>query len=160
MRGRRSIFLDVTRPESALHTKKGLTGQMLQLQANYFEIQRKKDWGIYQYHVDFSPELDVTGVRKALLRPYKAQYGTFIFDGTILLTTTRWPEDKTELSTKRLDDSVVKITVKFIKEVSMTESASLQILNLILRSAMEKLNLQLVGRNFFDPVAKVSGYLG
>lgn len=37
----------------------------------------------------------------------------------------------------------------------MTESQSLQILNLILRRAMGGLELQLVGRNFYDPDAKV-----
>lgn len=37
----------------------------------------------------------------------------------------------------------------------MTEQASLQILNLIMRRAMEGLKLQLVGRNFFDAIAKI-----
>lgn len=156
MRGRRSIHdLEVTRPESVLATKKGTTGKLLQLTSNYFEIQRKKEWGLYQYHVDFAPEIDITGVRKSLLRPFKTQFKGFVFDGSMLWTTTKMVEDVTTITTKKHDDTPVIITIKFTKEILMTENASLQILNVILRDAMEKLRLQLVGRNFFDPVAKV-----
>lgn len=147
--------MEVTRPEAVKTSKKGSTGPMLQLKTNYFRIQRKKEWGLYQYHVDFAPEIDVTGVRKSLLRAHRSQFNGFLFDGSMLWTTTRLENDPSTITTQRNDGSPVIITIKFTKEVIMTESASLQILNVILREAMQGLKLQLVGRNFFDAIAKV-----
>lgn len=157
MRGRRIMHdMEVTRPEAVKTSKKGSTGPMLQLKTNYFRIQRKKEWGLYQYHVDFAPEIDVTGVRKSLLRAHRSQFNGFLFDGSMLWTTTRLENDPSTITTQRNDGSPVIITIKFTKEVIMTESASLQILNVILREAMQGLKLQLVGRNFFDAIAKVN----
>ena len=53
------------------------------------------------------------------------------------------------------EGKVYKITVKYAAIVDMTSSTSLQILNLILRRAMDGLKLQLVGRNLFDANAAV-----
>lgn len=51
-----------------------------------------KHWGLYQYHVDFAPEEDRTIVRKGLLRLHKEKLGAYIFDGTVMYTSTRLPE--------------------------------------------------------------------
>lgn len=156
MRGRRVMFdTAVTRPENVKQSKKGTTGPIIQLTTNYFKIQRKKDWGLYQYHVDFAPEIDITGIRKSVLRAHRAQFNGFLFDGSMLWSTTKLQNEVTTLTGQRSDGTPVIITIKFTKEVTMTESASLQILNVIMREAMQKLNLQLVGRNYFDAVAKV-----
>lgn len=124
LRGRRIMHdMEVTRPEAVKTSKKGSTGPMLQLKTNYFRIQRKKEWGLYQYHVDFAPEIDVTGVRKSLLRAHRSQFNGFLFDGSMLWTTTRLENDPSTITTQRNDGSPVIITIKFTKEVIMTESA-------------------------------------
>lgn len=160
MRGRR-IMPDIaqTRPDAVKESKKGISGPMIQLKTNYFRIQRKKSWGLFQYHVDFAPEIDITGIRKSLLREHKSMFNGFLFDGSMLWTTSKLTDEPTVITTKRQDGSPVTITIKFTKEIVMTEAASLQILNVILRDAMQKLRLQLVGRNFFDALAKVRSFL-
>jgi aubergine-like protein len=72
-----------------------------------------------------------------------------------MFTSRKLDRDFMELVGKRHDESVVKITIKYVQEISMTDGQSMQILNLILRKAMEGLNLQLVGRNFFDAASKI-----
>ena len=72
-----------------------------------------------------------------------------------MFSSTRLANEVTHFVSKRLDGSEVTIICKYIKEVSMTEQSSLQILNLILRRGMEGLKLQLVGRNFFDAISKI-----
>lgn len=157
MRGRRYIGEIVyTRPETAGNTKKGYTGTTVTLGTNYFRLIRKPEWNIFQYRIDFAPDIEAVVIRKALLRPHMKLFNGFLFDGTMLFSSTKLPSEVTQLCSARNDGTNVMITVRYVKEVLMTEMASLQILNIILRRAMEGLNLQLVGRNFFDAIAKVS----
>lgn len=60
-----------------------------------------------------------------------------------------------QLESHTRTDEVYNLTLKFTKFVAMDQPESLQILNLILRRATTGLNLELVGRNYYDPAAKV-----
>jgi hypothetical protein len=46
-----------TRPRS-LNSKKGITGQLINLTSNYFKLCKVTECILYQYHVDFEPEED------------------------------------------------------------------------------------------------------
>lgn len=157
MRGRRTIGnFDVIRTRSdALQTKKGTTGRTIKLTANFFRLLKKPTWSLYQYHVDFSPEVDIIAVRKGLLRVHSAVLQGHIFDGSTLFLTNSLGNDVTELFSKNRLEENIRITVKFVGAVSMAEGRAVQILNIIMRKALEGLKLQLVGRNFFDPLAKI-----
>lgn len=67
-------------------------GQPIQLQANYFKLLSTTDWCLYQYRVDFSPPEDRNVVCKGLLRAHRPTLGAYIFDGTVLYTSTKLPE--------------------------------------------------------------------
>jgi hypothetical protein len=43
--------------------------------------------------VDFAPDDDRTIVRKALLRNHRPTLGDYIFDGTMLYCSVRYPQD-------------------------------------------------------------------
>jgi hypothetical protein len=43
--------------------------------------------------VDFAPDEERTQIRKALLRNHRATLGGYIFDGTLLFTSARLPQD-------------------------------------------------------------------
>jgi len=43
--------------------------------------------------VDFAPDEERTIIRKALLRNHKATLGGYIFDGTLLYSSVRFPQD-------------------------------------------------------------------
>jgi aubergine len=156
MRGRRQIYDIVRTKPEALNSKLGKTGTPVTLTANYFRLLRSPQWNIYQYRVDFAPDIEHMMVRKGLIGSQKENFGGYLFDGTMLFLTRKLPNESTELYSTRRDGEQIRITVKFVGEISMTNGTALQILNLILRRAMEGLKLQLVGRNFFDAVAKIN----
>lgn len=156
-KGRRVLHdLIYTRPQAVKLSKKGTTGSGVPIKSNYFRLDTRPNWAIYQYRVEFAPDIEVSNIRKAILRGHKNMFDGFLFDGTMLLTSKRLKEDITQLATQRTDKSNVILTIKFVGQVSMTQQGSLQVLNLIMRRSMEGLKLQLVGRNFFDAVAKIS----
>jgi len=49
-----------------------------------------------------------------------------------------------------------KITIKYVKQVQFGDFQYTQVLNIIVRKVMAMLDLQLVGRNFYDPAAMVT----
>jgi aubergine-like protein len=71
----------------------GTSGHQVMLKANYFRLETHTDWCLYQYRVDFAPEEDRTRIRKALLRTHQAVIGSYIFDGTVMYTSHRLPQD-------------------------------------------------------------------
>ncbi|KAK2583778.1 hypothetical protein KPH14_009684 [Odynerus spinipes] len=156
MRGRRVISgeLLVTKPAN-LPTKKGTTGQQVRLQANYFKLPSTTNWTLYQYRVDFAPEEDRTLVRKGLLRLHKEKLGAYIFDGTVLYTSHRLPDQLQLLSTRSSDDAKITINIKFIGDMAKGDHHYLQFFNIIMRKCLEHLKLQLVGRDFYDARSKI-----
>ncbi|XP_055839653.1 protein piwi [Episyrphus balteatus] len=143
-----------TRPQE-IDSKCGRSGAPISLQANYFRLLTTPTWRIYQYHVDFSPDIELRRVRGGILSEHKGLFGGYIYDGMKMFSTTKLREDLIKLETTSKSGEKYMITVKYVGVISMKEWQSLQILNLILRRAMEGLKLQLVGRNFFDAVAKI-----
>lgn len=154
-RGRRVIDNIMTTKPDIIDSKMGSAGRVVTLQANYFKILKKPTWSLYQYRVDFSPETELPGMRKFLIKEHKMILGGYLFDGSMLFTAMRLQQDKTQLTSTTKNGDVVHITIKFTYVISMLDGHAIQIFNLIMRRAFEGLKLQLVGRNFFDAQAKV-----
>lgn len=160
VRGKRVITEIVRSRPSTLVNKSGTLGRQIIVQANYFRVLKKPEWSIHQYRVDFAPETDMIRVRRAYLAHHKELLGGYIFDGTILFCTKYLGDQASpgnlELMTKNREGEIIQIKIKHVGIVEATDIQLVQVMNLILRRSMEGLNLQLVGRNFFDPVAKVT----
>ncbi|XP_049868005.1 piwi-like protein Siwi [Pectinophora gossypiella] len=144
-----------TRPDT-IQSKKGEAGTPLDLIANYFHVETTPQWCLYQYHVDISPEEDSTGVRKALLRVHAKTLGGYLFDGMVLYTVKRLHPDPLELySDRKTDGERMRIMIKLTCAVSPGDYHYIQVFNIIIRKCFNLLQLQLVGRDFFDPQSKV-----
>jgi aubergine-like protein len=152
----RTILTDIikTKPENVI-SKRGTTGQPVTLLTNHFRLLKQPTWQLYQYRVDFSPQIELRGLRNRLIFEQKPTLGGYLFDGTMLFLSVKLPNEVTEFMSKDRDGNAIQTTIKYINPIDMTTAVSVQILNLILRRSMETLKLQLVGRNFFDAVAKV-----
>ncbi|XP_013179609.1 PREDICTED: protein aubergine-like [Papilio xuthus] len=137
-------------------SKKGSYGHPLDLLVNYFVVETTPQWSLYQYHVDISPEEDNTAVRRGLLRIHSKTLGGYIFDGTVLYTMKRLHPEPMELySDRKSDGARMRIMIKLTCAVSPGDYHYLQIFNLIIRKCFRLIQLQLVGRDYFNPAAKV-----
>ncbi|XP_011300056.1 protein aubergine [Fopius arisanus] len=160
LRGRRIVSGEIinTRPEHVTLCKKGISGDVINLTTNYYKILEKPDWCLYQYRVDFKPEEDRTIARKGLLRQHRQALGSYIFDGTVLYTTNRLtaPDQNMVVHSQRLSDNcIIEITIRLVGDMTKGDPHYLQFYNILTRKCLESLNLQLVGRNYFDPQDKV-----
>ncbi|XP_052739671.1 piwi-like protein Siwi [Bicyclus anynana] len=143
-----------TRPVTVT-SKKGATGQPLNLMANYFTVKTTPQWSLYQYHVDITPEEDRTGIKKALMRIHKNTFGGYLYDGTVLYTVKKLHPDPLELYSDRNDGERMRIMIKLTCQVSPGDYHYLQVFNILIRKCFSLLNLTLMGRDFFDANAKV-----
>ncbi|XP_023160702.1 protein piwi [Drosophila hydei] len=145
-----------TRPADVV-TKRGKEGMQIRLLSNYYRLQTKPQWRIVHYHVDFAPEIELVRVRCGVLSQHARILGTgYLFDGNQLFTTKKFEQDVTVLKATSKQGVNYTITIKCVGYISTAEPRFLQVLNLILRRAMKGLNLEQVGRNLFDPHARVS----
>ena len=138
-------------------------------------------WEIYQYKVVYEPDQEQKRIKKALLRTHSEAIGPYIFDGAILFT-----RDKLEsvsklyhnkllaklqikvkcnsfqpmnfMSIRDQDQQTVKITISNVGELKRGDHQYIQFFNIIMRKCLEFLQLQLVGRNYFDPHNRVFIY--
>ncbi|XP_052126257.1 piwi-like protein Siwi [Frankliniella occidentalis] len=165
MRGRRTMDTPArvlkTRPDS-LSTKQGAITRDAAAQkfvVNYFRLRTVPTWVLHQYRVDIAPEEERTGTRKYLLRSHQERLGGYIFDGTVLYTQSRLTTQQNPeltLTSSNREGTVFTITIRHVGQVDYGDYAYVQVYNLILRYCMTALGLQLVGRDYYDPAAKIS----
>lgn len=56
----------ITKPDH-VSAKTGTSGSEVLLKANFFQIEELTDFDFHQYRVDFTPDLDMSNVRKAFI---------------------------------------------------------------------------------------------
>ena len=59
------------------------------------------------------------------------------------------------ISIRKSDETPIRITVRLVGDLMQGDSHYLQFFNILLRKCLGHLDLQLVGRNFYDAKAKV-----
>ncbi|KAG8224464.1 hypothetical protein J437_LFUL003187 [Ladona fulva] len=145
-----------TRPK-ALKSKKGESGLEITLQANYLRLVTLTDWCLYQYRVDFYPEEERTLMKRKMLQTFESKLGeAYIFDGTVLFTRNKLPQPMELYCKKIKSDLCQRITLRLVGDMAPGDHHYLQFYNLLVRRCLGNLNLQLVGRNYFDPGAAIS----
>lgn len=106
--------------------------------------------------MDFAPTIETVGLRKRLLFLQKSVLGGYLYDGqNFLYLTHKLEADPFVVVGADREENKYTVTIKWVGIVHMNTKESLMVLNIILRRAMEGLKLELIGRNFFDPQAKV-----
>ncbi|XP_034253131.1 piwi-like protein Siwi [Thrips palmi] len=155
MRGRRVIeyqFLR-TKPDT-ITTKQGNAGNPSPLTANYFKLTSITDWTLHQYRVDIAPEEDRTFERKKLLKVHQTKIGGYIFDGTVLYSSSRLttsPGQSITWTSESDAGTKYTITVRHVNEVKYGDYSYQQVFNILMRNCIRALGLQLVGRDYYDP---------
>lgn len=140
-----------------LENKRGKTGDPVLLTSNFFLLDKAPTWSLYQYRVDFEPPIEIPGLRKRMIFLQKSVLGGYLYDGSsVVYLTHKLDADPFVAEGKDREENTYKMTLKWSNVIEMNTKESLMVLNIILRRSMEGLKLQLIGRNFFDPQAKVN----
>uniref|UniRef100_A0A8C6ZLD4 Piwi-like protein 1 n=1 Tax=Nothoprocta perdicaria TaxID=30464 RepID=A0A8C6ZLD4_NOTPE len=160
--GRRRDFHDLgvnTRQaiEHVRESKTGSSGAMIRLSTNYFRLTSRPQWALYQYHVDYNPQMEARRLRSALLFQHEELIGrTHAFDGTILFLPKKLGNKVTEVFSRTRNGEDVKLTITLTNELPPTSPTCLQFYNIIFRRLLKIMNLQQIGRNYYNPSDPIS----
>lgn len=75
----------------------GITGRLVQLKTNYYQLPATTNWQLCQYHVRFVPSEDDKNIKHKMLRDHKATLGIYLFDGTMLYASQIYEEDVSQI---------------------------------------------------------------
>jgi len=153
-----------SRPEGK--DKIGKKGTVIPIKANYYEVKTAPTWALYEYRVDFTPMLDHTYIRKKLFKAVakdseKPMDFGYLFDGNKLYTPEVFgegldPNDGVILNVVDSKDGIpYEIRIKAVGKLETGSPDYIKIYNLLLRRCMYALNMEPMGRNFFDPTAAI-----
>ncbi|KPP60297.1 piwi-like protein 1-like, partial [Scleropages formosus] len=129
-----------------------VSGTAVELRANFFRILSHPQWVLYQYHVDYNPQMESRRLRSALLFQHEDALGPArTFDGAILFLPKRLHDVETVLFSETRHGEKVRITVTLTNELPPTSPVCLQFYNIIFRRVLRILNMQQVGRHYYNP---------
>ncbi len=134
-RGRSFVEMEPhTRPEH-IQDKRGTSGQSIAVISNFVALRSRPDHALYQYQVNYSPQLESKRLRIGLIASHEATLGKVrAFDGMILYLPHRLPQDETKiLSTLQRDQTQVTITITLTNELHASSPICLQLFNIIFR---------------------------
>ncbi|XP_072372927.1 piwi-like protein 1 isoform X2 [Scyliorhinus torazame] len=155
--GRRRDFHDLgvnTRKamEHVKESKTGVSGSQIRLITNYIRLNSRPQWALYQYHVDYSPQMESRRLRTVLLFMHDKILGTTrVFDGSILFLPIKLEKKVTELLSQTRDGQNVKVTVTLTNELPPTSPTCLQFYNIVFKRLLKMMSLQQIGRNYYNP---------
>ena len=161
----------VSRPEGKVKT--GKRGTSVNMRSNFYQLKMAAAWSMYQYHVSFEPEEDRTMVKRILFRDVaKSMHLGYMFDGTQLYTakllmkgdgTPMIPGDTITFQVKgyrnrgKPNEEMYDcgITIQLTKKLPTGSPVYNQLYNVLIKKCLFGMNLELMGRNFFDPNAGI-----
>lgn len=158
-RGRRDeVAILATRPAHVTN-KIGTSGRPIRLLANYFRLISMPQYCVYQYHVDFMPNVESSRMRRAMIGDHRERFGKcYVFDGmSDLKTPTRLDNELTELFSRRRSDGImVSIKIKRVQELAPNNPDLLRLYNTQMRRNLEHLDFVQINRHYFDKCAASS----
>uniref|UniRef100_A0A8C8HAY7 Piwi-like 1 n=1 Tax=Oncorhynchus tshawytscha TaxID=74940 RepID=A0A8C8HAY7_ONCTS len=130
----------------------GFSGSPIELKANFFKILSRPQWVLYQYHVDFKPVMESRRLRSALMYQHEETLGKArTFDGALLFLPHKLHNTETVLYSETRMGEKVQITVTLTNELPPTSPVCLQFYNIIFRRVLRMLNMQQIGRHYYNP---------
>ncbi|XP_039213295.1 piwi-like protein 1 isoform X1 [Crotalus tigris] len=143
--------------EHVRESKTGVSGNVIRLSANHFRLTSRPQWALYQYHIDYNPQMEARRLRAALLFQHENMIGkTHAFDGSILFLPKKLENKVTEVLSQTRQGEAVKITITLTNELPSTSPTCLQFYNIIFRRLLKIMNLQQIGRNYYNPSDPIS----
>ncbi|XP_053313403.1 piwi-like protein 1 [Spea bombifrons] len=154
--GRRRDFHDmgVNTRESIEHVKEsktGSSGRTIPLSTNHIKLVSRTQWVLFQYHVNYNPQMESRLLRSALLFQHEDLIGKArAFDGTTLFLPKRL-EKVNEVFSQTRNGETVKITITLTSELPPTSPTCFQFYNIIFRRLLKMMNMKQIGRNYYNP---------
>jgi len=150
----------VERPAPIL--RRGTGGRDVNVGTNYVRLELDDGNGIFEYQVEYTPEVETSGAKFALINQHRDVLGgSKMFDGKQLFIPKRLPEDKTMLKSQLCTDGdeggkkEYVVVLSYAGKKPVGDSTCLRLYNILFQRVFSLLGLAMVrtgtNRSHFDP---------
>jgi len=101
--------------------------------SNYITMINRPNCFLYQYNVNYSPQVESKKLRVALLYSFTGIGKTKAFDGMILYLPTKLPDQVTKYTATTKRDEKIEVTITLTNELNANSPVCLQLFNVIFR---------------------------
>ncbi|XP_019856843.1 PREDICTED: piwi-like protein 1 isoform X2 [Amphimedon queenslandica] len=129
--------------------RQGISGQRIPLGANYLVVKSRSNT-VFQYMVSFNPPVESKNMRYGMINEHKDLIGpTRAFDGSVLYLPLKITDDiVTRKSIRSTDGTEITIDITLTNVLEYRECT--QLFNIIIRRVLRAIDMQEVGRHYFD----------
>ncbi|XP_072378370.1 piwi-like protein Siwi [Diabrotica undecimpunctata] len=157
VRGRNLKYEIIRTRPADLQTKKGTTGAPINLISNYFPLIQAGKFLLFQYRVDFNPDVDHTGARKKFMhQALRDTLSGYLFDGTVLYTAQRISPDPLEKFVENEAGERIRIHIRMVSELAWGDFHYIQLFNILIRKCLSAMKLTLLQRDYYDPQSQIN----
>ena len=97
---------------------------------------------MYQYHVDFSPDIENKNMRQRLVNEHRELLGMArTFEGVLLPMARKVKQLVTEVYSTMRDNTKIRIMITFVTEVPTNSPPMLQMFNIIFRRILNIIDM-------------------
>lgn len=131
--------------------------QQVTLITNYYKVEQRKPVSMTMYHIDFDPHTDSKAYRWELIRSLENYLRTHVYDGmSSVYLMNKLPDRENYFDRNLKDGTPFRVKLRERREIPYTDGMFFTILNLVLRRCFEGMDLNLVGRNYYDALAAIN----
>ncbi|CAF0742824.1 unnamed protein product [Didymodactylos carnosus] len=153
-RGREYTYAQVhgphTRPEHIID-KRGTGGDPIELVANYIKILSRPEWELFQYHIDFRPDIvEQRKMRREIVNQHQGVLKDVAFDGTTMYSFIDMGDERIFECRHPHTGERIEMVLKKTSVNAPDSPNFFHLANLIVRKLLEFSNLKLIGRNYYS----------
>ncbi|CAF0863904.1 unnamed protein product, partial [Didymodactylos carnosus] len=139
-----------TRPESCID-KRGTSGDVIPLIANYIKILSAPTWELFQYHIGFKPDIiEQRKMRRELIIQHRECIKDVAFDGTTMYSFDDLGDEKLFHSRHPVTNENIDIILRKTAKSSPESPNFFHLANLIVRKLLQISGMKMIGRNYYQ----------
>ncbi|XP_053210544.1 piwi-like protein 1 [Panonychus citri] len=140
----------ITKPPN-ITTTIGTGGGDIPLLSNYFRIKVPDDERVFDYRVDFEPNVEAIFVRRRLINTLAEHFGhAYIFDGMSNLKSCVDIESPITYPVLNTTGEMINVTLRQTGDIGYGAFEMLRLYNTQMRRNLAHIGLHLIGRYFYD----------
>ncbi|CAF4140900.1 unnamed protein product [Rotaria sp. Silwood2] len=147
----RSIpYSSMSEPQPQTTEKQGTAGDPVNIIANYIKILTKPQWELFQYHIEFIPNVENKRFRREIISQHRTKFKDVAFDGTTIYTFDDFGDFPEFVCSHPATSEEIRVVLRKVARNSPDSPIFFHLANLIVRKLLELSGMKLIGRNYYQ----------
>lgn len=136
---------------AATVSKKGTSGNPVQVVTNFVRINTQENWTAYQLAAEFRPYLGFKPLREDLLKAAEQVPKPYVYDGGCLYTLKPLAQPEGVKFAASIKTWSGEVAIRQVGIINKNTPQWLHLMNVVLGQAQRHMDMQMMGRNYYYP---------